>query len=72
MFSSSGERPEEVLVPAQLHDLVEAVKLLDLRDRHAEGELIELLELGDDDAAPVRHGATLRRNRCLLSRRDRS
>src|SRR5262249_35105708 len=56
----TGKPAEEVLVPAQFHDLVEAVELLHLRDRQPERELVELLDLGDDDAAPVGHRTTLR------------
>src|SRR6188474_1894974 len=67
----SRQWPEEVLVPAQLDDLVEAVEFLHLRDGHAERELVEPLELRDDDAAPVRHGATLRRKSVLLSLHDK-
>ena len=54
---NSRQGPEEVLVPAELDDVVEAVELLDLRHRHAQGELVELLQLGNDDAAPIGHGA---------------
>ena len=69
---NSRQRSEEVLVPAQLDDGVEAMELLHLGDRQTEGELVESLEVGDDDATPIGHGANSTAKPRLLSGCDRS
>jgi acetolactate synthase-1/2/3 large subunit len=53
-LQDAGKRPEEVLVPVQLHDFVETVTLLDLCDAAGVGRP-ELGQRRHDEAAPVAH-----------------